>query len=80
MTVMSPEISHPGQAGAEDAALAQAGEPSEPSEALEETPDGTPTPEELDARNEHFNRPRKPMGPTPGQVPETIPEEPSEGP
>ncbi|MFN2477732.1 MAG: hypothetical protein ABR615_00950 [Pseudonocardiaceae bacterium] len=78
---MSNQISHPDHEGAEDAALAHAGEPSKPSEAHELTADeGTPTPEELDARNEHFSGPRKPMGPTSGQVPETIPVELPEGP
>jgi hypothetical protein len=73
---MSNPTSHPNHGGAEDAALAHAGEPSEPSEAHALTAEeSTPTPEELDARNEHFSGPRKPMGPTAGQVPETIPGE-----
>ena len=60
---------------AEDAALAQAGEPHGSSdERAEAFDEGAPTPEELDAREENFSRPRKTMGP--GQeVPETIPGE-----
>jgi hypothetical protein len=61
---------------AEDAAVAQAGEPHGSSESMELTPDeGTPTPAELDAREEDFTGPRKPMGPT-EEIPETTPEEP----
>lgn len=61
--------------GAEDAALASAGEPH--SEEAEEPREEirSPTPEELDAREENFARPRKPMGPTQDAA-ETIPEEP----
>jgi hypothetical protein len=73
---MSEETSNPQEEGSEDAALAQAGEPQEESEALEARPDeGAPSPEELDAREERFTRPRKPMGPT-REVEETVPEEP----
>ena len=64
---------------AEDAALGSAGEPHGRSdEAREESAQGqTPTPEELDARDERFG-PRKPMGPTAGVAPETVPEDLSE--
>ena len=72
-----PDDTQPSEEGAgyaaEDAALASAGEPSEmPEGALEERPG--PTADELDAREERFG-PRKPMGPTAGMVPETVPEE-----
>ncbi|MBT2470508.1 hypothetical protein J7E97_22190 [Streptomyces sp. ISL-66] len=43
--------------------------------ALAESAEGTPTPEELDAREERLGRRRKPMGPAQDQVPETIPQE-----
>jgi hypothetical protein len=82
---MSNEIRGDGpEYTAEDAALAHAGEaqslpgPGEP-RAMEE-PAGKkpkkPTAKQLDAREKKFTGPRKPMGPTQGQVPETVPEEP----
>lgn len=67
---------------AEDAALADAGAaqslpgPGEPSP-LEESAGKKPTDKQLDAREKKFTgRPRKPMGPTPDNVPETVPDEP----
>ncbi|CCK31818.1 hypothetical protein BN159_7439 [Streptomyces davaonensis JCM 4913] len=66
---------------AQDASVAHAGpanklpEPGEP-EPRDEAAGRTPTAEQLDRREERFTRPRKPMGPTQGQAPETVPEEP----
>ncbi|MCX4964216.1 hypothetical protein OHA98_05175 [Streptomyces sp. NBC_00654] len=80
---MSNEIRSDGpEYTAEDAALAHAGEaqslpgPGEP-QAMDESADQpkTPTTKQLDARERKFTGPRKPMGPTQGQVPETVPEE-----
>ena len=72
---MSVDRSSQDSPGAEDAALASAGEAhtEETEEAKEEI--RPPTPEELDTREENFTGPRKPMGPT-QDVAETIPEEP----
>lgn len=74
---MSVEAGWSGPDKAQDAALAQAGEPHGTSEAQAASIDeATPTPEELDAREERLaTSPRKPMGPLP-QVEQTIPEEP----
>jgi hypothetical protein len=62
---------------AQDASLAQVG----PAQSLSDQPAAARAdvdPEErqrmLDAREERFTRPRKPMGPTTDQVPETVPE------
>ena len=68
---------------AEDASVAQAGPAEKLPEPGEPRPQGeaegrTPTPEQLDRREERFTRPRKPMGPTEGRAPETVPEEPEE--
>jgi hypothetical protein len=76
---MSNSASQAGSTGSEDAALAQAGGPHGSTEAREEAvreevAREAPTPEELDAREEHFTGPRKPMGPT-EDVDETTPEE-----
>ncbi|MET9886508.1 hypothetical protein ABZZ20_25895 [Streptomyces sp. NPDC006430] len=49
--------------------------PGKKAKAMAESAEGTPTPEELDAREDRFSRRRKPMGPTRDQVPETIPQE-----
>ena len=61
--------------GAEEAAVAFGGEP-------QEVPDGftsdaeTPSAQELDAREERFTGPRKPMGPEEEEgVPPTVPDE-----
>jgi hypothetical protein len=63
---------------AEDAALAQVG----PAQSLSDqkaAPRSDVEPDErqrmLDEREERFTRPRKPMGPTSDQVPETVPED-----
>jgi hypothetical protein len=75
---MSDATDRPGQQGV-DASVGHAGEP----HGSEDTRDVTreegvgPAPEDLDAREEEFTGPRKPMGP-PGaddDVPETTPEE-----
>lgn len=64
---------------ATDAHVGQAGPPAKSSDAPQgATEDGDePTPEELDAREERFNAPRKAMGPgvEGADVPETVPEE-----
>ncbi|MCX5610762.1 MULTISPECIES: hypothetical protein [unclassified Streptomyces] len=49
--------------------------PGKRARALAESAEGTPTPEELDAREARFSPRRKPMGPAQDQVPETIPQE-----
>ena len=76
MNSNEPERTDP-QAGG-DAAVASAGEPhgsvdSERPQAESRSAD-RPSAEELDAREEHFTRPRKAMGPT-TEIPETVPEE-----
>jgi len=69
---------------AENASVGQAGEPQgldqtgAPQAESAQAEDGTPTPEELDARNEAFSGPRKPMGPVESVNPQTVPEEPEE--
>ena len=69
---------------AENASVGQAGEPQgldqqgAPRAESPQAEDGTPTPEELDARNEAFSGPRKPMGPVESVNPQTVPEEPGE--
>ena len=69
---------------AENASVAQAGEPQgldqqgTPQAESPQGDDGTPTPEELDARNEAFSGPRKPMGPVEDVNPETVPELPED--
>jgi hypothetical protein len=67
---------------AENASVAQAGEPQglseqgAPQAESAEAGDRTPTSEELDARNEAFSRPRKPMGPVDSGTPQqTVPDE-----
>lgn len=76
---MSEEPTPLGPANTEDAAVAQAGEPHGAAETRELTKDdGAPSPADLDAREENFTGPRKPMGPPPegDPVPETTPQEP----
>ena len=70
---------------AENASVGQAGEPQglnqqgAPQAESPQAEDATPTPEELDARNEAFSGPRKPMGPVEsGNPQQTVPEEPEE--
>lgn len=60
----------------EEASAAYAGEPASASDAAfaDDVADA-PTPEDLDARERNFARPRKPMGPVADEVPETRPEE-----
>jgi len=67
---------------AENASVAQAGEPQgldeqgAPRAENAEAEDATPTPDELDARNEAFSGPRKPMGPVESNTPQqTVPDE-----
>ena len=65
----------PGTEG-ENAAVASAGEPSEPQEETRElSAEEGVSPEDLDRREERFTRPRKEMGPTTDYRAETIPEE-----
>lgn len=69
---------------AENASVGQAGEPQgldqqgAPQAESAQAEDATPTPEELDARNEAFSGPRKPMGPVESVNPQTVPEEPEQ--
>jgi hypothetical protein len=67
---------------AENASVGYAGEPQgldeqgRPRAQAAEADDATPTPQELDARNEAFSGPRKPMGPGESGTPqETVPDE-----
>jgi len=67
---------------AENASVAQAGEPQglneqgAPQAEGAQAEDATPAPEELDARNEAFSGPRKPMGPVDSSTPQqTVPDE-----
>jgi hypothetical protein len=69
----------PGSEG-ENAAVASAGEPSEPLETRDLSADEVEVPEDLDEREQRFTRPRKEMGPTTDYRAETTPEEaPEEG-
>ena len=69
----------PGSEG-ENAAVAFAGEPSEPLEPRDlSAEEGGVSPEELDEREQEFTRPRKEMGPTTDYRAETTPETPEEG-
>lgn len=69
---------------AQDASLVHAGPAQslpapEEREASEESADQAkkPTAKQLDAREKRFTEhPRRPMGPTPGNLPETVPDEP----
>jgi hypothetical protein len=70
---------------AENASVGEAGEPQgldQQGAPLADSPqgeEGTPTEQELDARNEAFSGPRKPMGPVEsGNPQQTVPEEPEE--
>ena len=66
---------------AENASIAQAGEPQRldqeggPQADRMQDEQARPTPEELDERDEAFRGPRKPMGPGEDLNPETVPEE-----
>ena len=71
----------PGSEG-ENAAVASAGEPTEPQEEARDlsAEEVGVSPEELDEREQRFTRPRKEMGPTTDYRAETTPEEtPEEG-
>ena len=69
----------PGSEG-ENAAVASAGEPSEPVEPRDLSAEEGVSPEDLDRREQRFTRPRKEMGPTTDYRAETTPEEtPEEG-
>lgn len=70
----------PGDQGA-NAAVGYAGEPSGSADTrdLAAAEQEGPSPEELDAKEEAFTGPRKPMGPAEeDDVPETTPQEPEE--
>jgi hypothetical protein len=66
---------------AESASVGQAGEPQRLGDLSAtqgedaEAGDGTPTPEQLDERNERYGGPRKPMGPVDQGPAETVPDE-----
>ncbi len=67
----------PGEEGV-NAGVGYADEPSTPRDTrdLADTDEEQPSPEDLDAREEKFTGPRKPMGPTAEEdVPQTMPEE-----
>ncbi len=69
----------PGSEG-ENAAVASAGEPSQPLEPRALSAEEVEvSPEELDEREQRFTRPRKEMGPTTDYRAETTPETPEEG-
>ena len=69
----------PGTLG-ENAAVASAGEPSEPVETRDLSAEEVEVPVDLDEREQGFTRPRKEMGPTTAYRAETTPEEtPEEG-
>ncbi len=60
---------------AESASVADAGEPERLEEGGPQEDIAPPSPQDLDARDEQFSRPRKPMGPVDTANPETIPTE-----
>lgn len=74
---MPDEIDDPVQENAQDAALAQAGEPhgSTDETAASRSADTPPSADQLDQREERLTLPRKAMGPS-DDVDETIPDEP----
>ncbi len=61
---------------AEFASVGQAGEPTHADAAEREVGVAPPTQEQLDEREERVSRPRKPMGPEPTGIPESVPDEP----
>jgi hypothetical protein len=70
-----PDSSPEDATGAQDAAVASAGEPQQLDDRAPAAA-AAPTAEDLDAREANFTRPRKAMGPETDDAPETIPEEP----
>ena len=60
---------------AESASVADAGEPQRAEAGGPQEREAPPSPQDLDARDEQFSRPRKPMGPVESANPETIPTE-----
>jgi hypothetical protein len=75
---MWDETDRPEEKEATDASVGYGGEPHGSADTRDVTPEegAGPTPEELDAREERFTGPRKPMGPEKeAEVPETIPDE-----
>jgi hypothetical protein len=60
---------------AESASIAEAGEPERDEAGGPQAEEAPPSPQDLDARDEQFTRPRKPMGPVEAGNPETIPTE-----
>jgi hypothetical protein len=60
---------------AESASVADAGEPQRSEAGGPQEDVAPPSPQDLDARDEHFSRPRKPMGPVDTANPETVPTE-----
>jgi hypothetical protein len=60
---------------AESASVADAGEPQRSEAGGPQEDVAPPSPQDLDARDEQFSRPRKPMGPVDSANPETVPAE-----
>jgi hypothetical protein len=60
---------------AESASVADAGEPQRSEAGGPQEDVAPPSPQDLDARDEQFSRPRKPMGPVDSANPETVPTE-----
>jgi hypothetical protein len=60
---------------AESASVADAGEPQRSEAGGPQEDVAPPSPQDLDARDEQFSRPRKPMGPVDTANPETVPTE-----
>lgn len=60
---------------AESASVADAGEPQRSEAGGPQEEVAPPSPQDLDARDEQFSRPRKPMGPVDSANPETVPTE-----
>jgi hypothetical protein len=73
---MTSESDRSADDSAETAFVGDAGEPHRGEESGPRADQAPPTDEELDAREEHFTRPRKPMGPVQSSTPETVPDEP----
>jgi len=73
---MGSDSDRPADDSAETAFVGNAGEPHRAGGAGRQADEAPPTAEELDAREERFTRPRKPMGPVESSTPETVPDEP----
>jgi hypothetical protein len=60
---------------AETAFVGNAGRPQRAEELGPHEDQAPPTDEELDAREDRFTRPRKPMGPVESNTPESVPDD-----